>query len=119
MRTLVDANVLLRYMLRDDEAMFQNAEQTIHDGAYLLPEVLAEVVYVLYGVYQVPRGEIATKLQVLLKETQAEHPDVLTAALSIFGTTKIDFVDCLLVAYNSQLHDKVVSFDRKLNRLLR
>ena len=44
---------------------------------------------------------------------------ILTAALSIFGTTKIDFVDCLLVAYNSQLHDKVVSFDRKLNRLLR
>ena len=28
-------------------------------------------------------------------------------------------VDCLLAAYNRQLGDKVVSFDRKLNRLLK
>ena len=50
MRTLVDANVVLRYMLCDDETMSGKAEQAIRDGAYLLPEVLAEVVYVLFGV---------------------------------------------------------------------
>lgn len=45
MRTLVDANILLRYMLHDD-SMFKVAEQTICNGAFLLPEVLAEVVKV-------------------------------------------------------------------------
>ena len=119
MRTLVDANVVLRYMLRDDETMFATAEQTIREGVYLLPEVLAEVVYVLYGVYSVPRAELASRLQILVKEIQSEHPDVLDAALATFGATKLDFVDCLLVAYNNHLHDKVVSFDRKLNRQLR
>ncbi len=102
MRTLVDANILLRYMLRDDENQFPAAERTIREGAFLLPEVLAEIVYVLLGVYSVP----------------SEHPDILTTALSTFGTTKLDFIDCLLAAYNNHLGDKVVSFDRKLNRLL-
>ncbi len=44
MRTLVDANIVLRYMLRDDDNQFPTAEQAIRNGAYLLPEVLAEVV---------------------------------------------------------------------------
>ena len=119
MRTLVDANVVLRYLLRDDETMSTKAEHAIRDGGYLLPEVLAEVVYVLFGVYSVPRDELAPRLQTFVKEVQTEYPDVLDAALEIFGTTKLDFVDCLLAAYNNNLHDKVVSFDRKLNRLLR
>ena len=33
MRKLVDANVVLRYMLRDDDTMSPKAEQTIHKGA--------------------------------------------------------------------------------------
>ena len=119
MRTLVDANVVLRYRLHDDETLFQIAEQSIRDGAYLLPEVLAEVVYVLLGVYSVPREELASRLQFLVDELQTEHPDVLKMALSNFGMTKLDFVDCLLAAYNNKLGDKVVTFDRKLNRLLR
>ena len=119
MRTLVDANVVLRYMLHDDETMSPKAEQTIRGGAYLLPEVLAEVVYVLFGVYSVPREELASRLQILVKEVQTDYPEAMDAALATFGTTKLDFVDCLLVAYNRHLHDKVVSFDRKLNRLLR
>ena len=119
MRTLVDANVVLRYMLNDDETQYSVAEQTIRNGAYLLPEVLAEVVYVLLGVYSVPREEIASRLQLLVREVQTEHPEALETALSTFGATKLDFVDCLLAAYNKHLEDKVVSFDRKLNKLLR
>ena len=119
MRKLVDANVVLRYMLHDDEDQFSAAEQTIRDGAYLLPEVLAEIVYVLQGVYCVPRAELASQLQLLVDEMQAEHPEVLKSALELFGSSKLDFVDCLLATYNNHLGDKVASFDRKLNRLLR
>lgn len=119
MRTLVDANVVLRYLLHDDIDQFPIAEQTMREGAYLLPEVLAEVVYVLLGVYCVPRAEIASQLQLLTKEVQSEHPEILATALATFGTTKLDFVDCILAAYNTHLGDIVVSFDRKLNRLLK
>ena len=118
MRTLIDANVVLRYMLHDDAGQVPIAKQTIRGGAFLLPEILAEVVYVLRDVYEIPREDISSRLQFLIDEVQSEHPDILKSALATFGTTKIDFVDCLLVSYNNHLGDKVVSFDRKLNRLL-
>ena len=103
----------------DDDALYPTAERTMRECAYLLPEVLAEVVYVLLGVYSVPRDELASRLQLLVKEVQSEHPEVLETALAAFGASKLDFVDCLLASYNKHLGDKVVSFDRKLNRLLK
>ena len=118
MRTLVDANVVLRYMLHDDPSQTAIAEQTIREGAFLLPEVLAEVVYVLRDVYSIPKESISAQLQLLVDEVQADNPGILKAALATFGSTNIDFVDCLLVSYNNNLGDKVVSFDRKLNRRL-
>ena len=42
--------------------MSEEAKKVIEDGAFTLPEVLAEVVYVLKGVYQVERTEIAKTL---------------------------------------------------------
>ena len=62
--------------------------------------------------------QLAESLQILIKEVQSEHPEILSTALATFGATKLDFVDCLLAAYNNHLGDKVVTFDRKLNRLL-
>ena len=118
MRTLVDANVVLRYMLHDDPSQTTIAEQTIREGAFLLPEVLAEVVYVLRDVYSIPKESISTQLQLFVDEVQADNPEILKTALVTFGSTKIDFVDCLLISYNNHLGDKVVSFDRKLNRRL-
>ena len=65
-----------------------------------------------------PRVEIASGLQLLVREVQAEHPEILGMALSTFGVTKLDFVDCLLAAYNKHIGDRVVSFGRKVNKLL-
>ena len=118
MRTLVDANVVLRYMLHDDPSRAAIAEQAIREGAFLLPEVLAEVVYVLRDVYSIPKDSISSQLQLLVDEVQSDNPGILKTALATFGSTNIDFVDCLLVSYNNHFGDKVVSFDRKLNRKL-
>lgn len=118
MRRLIDANVALRYLLHDDGTMFAVAEKSIREGACLLPEVLAEIVYVLYGVYEVEREEIAAKLCDFVDEVLTEYPDVLKSALETFGKTKLDFVDCILAAYHRRLGDEVLTFDRKLKKLL-
>ena len=60
-----------------------------------------------------------SQLHLLVDEVQSEHPDILKAALALFGSANLDFVDCLLVAYNNCLGDRVASFDRKLNRRLK
>lgn len=92
MKKLIDANVILRYLLRDHPQMSETAKEIIEAGAYTIPEVLAEVVYVLKGVYEVGRIEIAQTL--------------------------IEFVDCILIARHKVMGEEIASFDRKLNKML-
>ena len=49
---MLDANMILRYLLNDNQEMADIAEQYLNDGDVSVTiEVLAEVVYVLKGVY--------------------------------------------------------------------
>ena len=41
MKKLIDANVILRYLLRDHPQMSETAKEIIETGAYTVPEVLA------------------------------------------------------------------------------
>ena len=52
MKILIDANVILRYLLNDVEEMAKKSAEIINAGAFTLPEVIAEVVYVLKSVYR-------------------------------------------------------------------
>lgn len=98
--------------------MSQDANRIIKGGAFTLPEVMAEVVYVLRGVYKVERAEIADTLIGLLDEISIENHTVICEALSLFSETSLDFVDCVLIARHRILGDEVVSFDKKLNKML-
>lgn len=113
MKKLIDANVILRYLLGDHPQMSEEAKRIIESGAFTLPEVIAEVVYVLKGVYKVERAELATTLIDFLDEISVENPETLCEALSLFAKSSLDFVDCILIARHRILGDEVVSFDKK------
>ena len=118
MAKLVDANVILRHLLRDVEEQSAQARIIIAGGAFTTTEVLAEVVYVLQGVYKVPRGRIAEALTALLGEVLTDHADVMEKALAIYASGSLDFVDCVLIARALILGDDVFTFDKKLNSAL-
>ena len=59
-------------------------------------EVLAEVCYVLEGVYQVTREDIACNFRKLVNDVSILNVDILLRGLEIFDKSpKLDFVDCL------------------------
>ncbi len=118
MEKLIDANVILRYLLGDHPQMSEQAKNVIANGAFTLPEILAEVVYVLKGVYHVERIEIAKTLIEFLDEIRMDNQKVMCEALTLFSETSLDFVDCILIARHRVLDDEVVSFDKKLNKML-
>lgn len=118
MKKLIDANVILRYLLGDHPQMSEEARKVIKDGAFTLPEVLAEVVYVLKGVYKVERTEIAATLMEFLDEIAIDNQETMCEALALFSETSLDFVDCILIARHRVLGDNVMSFDKKLNKML-
>lgn len=118
MRKLIDANVVLRYLLGDHPQMSKSARQVIEEGAFTLPEVIAEVVYVLKGVYGIDREEIGRTIIDFLDEVAVENQETVCEALSLFSETSLDFVDCILIARHRILGEEIVSFDKKLNKML-
>ena len=57
--TLIDANVILRFLIGDNIEMLEISKRAIESGnTYTLPSILAEVVYVLNGHYEVERSKI-------------------------------------------------------------
>ncbi len=118
---IVDANVILRYLLADHEEFYKKAEELFDaaiDGKIrvrILQSVIAEVVYVLAGLYKVRRGEISEALSNLLriKTVKISDKDIVITALEIYKTTNLDFVDVLLCAYGKNSPEvSVFSFDR-------
>ncbi len=116
---LIDANVILRFLIGDNPEMMITARQVIESGeAYTLPSVLAEVIYVLNGHYEVERPVIRDTLKHLLDRVGIEYPDVVKSALDYYADRNVDFVDALLISRAKLLGEEVLSFDKRLNRLM-
>jgi len=115
----VDTNVVLRYLLCDNEAQSPIAKDLIEGGAFLLPEVLMETSHVLRTFYGIDRRDIAEQLLIVLKWVTMERKAIMIRACKIFFNTNLDFVDCLLIAYRDVENVAVFTFDKDLNKLLK
>ena len=116
---VLDANVILRYLLNDNEAMAKEAENVIKTEVTMVPiEVIAEVVYVLKGVYSVDRVKIRDALMEFLSEVTVAEKEVIQIGLEAYVENNLDFVDCILYAYSCVKKYDTKTFDKKLNKLL-
>ena len=118
---LVDANIVLRYVLNDHPQLSQQAADILERQMVIVPmEVVCEVVFVLQKVYRVSRDEIRKKLCDLLDESliSVEKPDVLRQALLTYATSSLDMVDTLLLAYAVVEQQQVLTFDEQLWKYL-
>ncbi|RLB11033.1 MAG: pilus assembly protein [Deltaproteobacteria bacterium] len=122
---IVDANVILRYLLRDNEKFYKEAEALFNDAflgkkkILIMHSVIAEVVYVLLKLYKVSKKEIAEVLTELMKikGIKVQDKEILFRAFKIFDNKNLDFVDCILCAYSEKY--QIVSFDKKLNKCIK
>lgn len=120
--SLVDANVVLRYLLDDHAELSPKAADILEGQAVTLPvEVGCEVVYVLQKVYAVERREIQQQLGDLINEglVSMDKPAVFLRALECYGDSTLDFVDTLLWAYRIVEQQAVFTFDNKLLKHIR
>ncbi|GHV77376.1 hypothetical protein AGMMS49942_21970 [Spirochaetia bacterium] len=60
---LVDANIILRYLFKDNPEMSQKAKNILRNqDVLILTQVIAETIYVAEGVYNATRQEIVDAL---------------------------------------------------------
>jgi predicted nucleic-acid-binding protein len=116
---ILDANVILRYVLEDDEVFTKKAKKLVNQGSVLAPrEVIAEVVFVLRGKnYNVKRCVISETLINFLAEINSQDK-VLRRGLETYAESNLDFVDCLLCAYHSVNGNEICTFDNGLIKML-
>lgn len=118
---IIDANIILRYLLNDVEDLAEEAEQIIENNDVFVPnEVIAEVVYVLEKVYKVERIEIDNYLTEFFEKQNISVPDkdVLFAALKLFSSKKLDFIDTILYGYAKVKDYEIFTFDKKLKKTI-
>lgn len=116
---MLDTNMILRYLLDDNKEMADRAERYLDAGDVSVTiEVMAEVVYVLKGVYAMERGIIADTVKEFLHLVHCREMDVLNLALDTYGDCNLDFVDCVLYGYHTVKGIEIATFDKKLLKLM-
>lgn len=119
LKKILDTNFVLRYLLEDVPDMFEIACNNIKQGdCSVYPEVIAETVYVLKSVYKVERKEISNAIISFLDEVECEKKEAVVKGLLLFAETTLDFVDCLLIAYNRCYRYEILTFDKKMLKKL-
>jgi len=123
-RRLVDTNLIVRYLVQDNEKHAKAAERLF--GAcdrgevviVLLPVVLAECVFVLESFYGHARGDIALTLGRLISSPGVEigGAAIQLDALNRYRKTKVHFVDCLIAATAATEDMPVASFDQDFRK---
>lgn len=99
--SMVDTNIVLRYLFDDHTELSPKSAEILEQQVATLPiEAACEVVYVLQKVYAVDRKTIQQQLTSLLNEALVtmDKPEVFVKALEYYGSSTLDFVDTLLCA---------------------
>jgi len=122
----IDTNVLVRFLVRDDEAQFEKARKLIRrevaagHRVFVNQLVLLETEWVLRSRYAVPKNQIVEAVSGLLNATdvQIEDEPAVEEALFIWRDSIADFADCLIGAKNRRLGCRATAtFDAKAARL--
>jgi predicted nucleic-acid-binding protein len=102
----LDTNVLVRFLVRDDEEQFERAEKLIRrsanagDPVYISLLVLLETEWVLRGRYKLGKPEILGTFSDLLSSMDLVFEDEpsIEEALFVWKDSPARFADCLIGA---------------------
>lgn len=118
----IDTNVLIRYLVQDDEAQAKIASDFIEskcsddNPGFINHIVLCEITWVLSGAYRQKRSDIANVIDSLLQVRQIEvqNAPLVWKALSDYRDSNADFSDHLIAHSNQQAGcASTATFDKK------
>ncbi len=122
MTALIDANVIVRYLLGDHtelspqgNSIFEQVEQA-EKQVIILDSVVMEAFFVLHKFYKLPKAEVLEDLKIILSFNGVINDDKFQVieALNIVLYKNLDFVDALLCVKSRHYGFELLSFDRKL-----
>ena len=122
----IDTNVLVRFLVRDDEAQFEKARKLIKREVaagrrvFVSQLVLMETEWVLRSRYGLPKPQIIEAISGLLDATDVQFEDepAVEEAVFVWKDSATGFADCLIGTKNRRLGCRVTAtFDAKASKL--
>ena len=123
---LLDTNILLRYLTRDDEkkaasafALLRRIEQGDETVA-TSPLVIFETVFTLQKTYRIPRVQIRDALSdiISLRGVDLPNKSVYLHALELYAEKNISFADVYNAAYLQAHHlNEIYSYDTDFDKI--
>ena len=116
---ILDANAILRYIIDDIREQADIVEDILQNRkVFILPEVMAEVIYTMTKYYNYSRDEVAKRIVKFLDDADCDSKSLINS-IKTYGNKNFDFIDCLLYEYSKQKDYEVFTFDEKLNKLIK
>lgn len=115
---VVDTNFLIRFLIRDIPEQFEIVNDVlINSEVLLIPEVVHETVYVLEKVYKIERDRICTDVMEIIfsRNIHLSDRDIYGIAFRYYLTTKLSYVDCVVIAYARYHCIPIKTFDKQMN----
>lgn len=124
MTSLIDASIIIRYLLGDHPTLSPTASEIferIEQGdqqVIILDSVVMEVFFVLHKFYKLPKVEVIGDLKTILSFNGVINDDKfqIIEALSIVLYKNLDFVDALLCVKSKYYGFELLSFHKKLQK---
>lgn len=121
MEKILDANIIIRYLVEDDKKKVDAIESLLQSEETLtLTDVtISEIIWVLSSYYQETKDEIAKKITVLVHLPSIKsNKNLILKALEIYQKNNIDWIDGYLAAYAIENNIKgIYSYDHDLDKV--
>jgi len=119
---ILDTNIILRYLLKDLEDQYVAVQGKLkklkHAGgvAVVFGEVVVECIHVMEKLYRMTRTDIVSILKPFLQTEVIllEDKNTVVKALSMYETTRLSYVDCLIIQKGRDDEIEIFTFDKKL-----
>jgi len=121
MATILDANIIIRFLVNDEKEKANAVEQLLQsDKILILSDVtISEIIWVLSSYYEEKKTDIIEKITALahLPSIKCNKKTILTA-LVLFKKHSIDWADAYLAAYAEESGlQEIYSYDRDLDKI--
>jgi predicted nucleic-acid-binding protein len=123
MVSLIDTNIIIRFLVGDNEEHLQIATEIftqVENGEIeveILDTVIMKALFVLVKFYKLPKSEVIADLKRLIALRGVVGDKVLLMeSLNIVNDKNIDFVDALICAKSRLQGYGKLSFDKDVNK---
>jgi predicted nucleic acid-binding protein len=122
----LDTNILLRFLIRDDEQKAQQALNLLlriergEEKAITSSLVIFETIYTLQSFYKVPRQHIKEQVLSIISLRSLHLPDknLLHRAFDLYVTKNISFADAYKAAYmQSEEVSNIYTWDKDFDKI--